>query len=167
MGIAEVLKDSIGKMGVKEVARRSGLSPSTISRVGSGQINPSLEVVEKISKATGFLLTLQPDTTSLKAPRLDSAKNILSRLRNELKTYGVKHVIIFGSVARGNDRVDSDIDVYLDFGDIKVGVAKLLKAEGRIFEVFGENKVDVTSQLNSPKGQRLKQKIDQEGIRVF
>lgn len=72
MGLLEVLHNSISKVGIKEVARRSGLSPSTVSRVRSGQINPSLEVVEKISAATGFLLKLEPDTQLLKSPRLKS-----------------------------------------------------------------------------------------------
>lgn len=44
-----------------EIARRTGLSPSTISRVNSGAISPSFEVVEKISKAVGLKIQILPD----------------------------------------------------------------------------------------------------------
>ncbi len=167
MGIGEALRSSIKKVGIKEVARRSNLSASTISRVSTAQINPSLEVVEKISNAIGYVLLLQPNIKQVSAPRLLFAEDILGRMRNELKKLGVRHVIIFGSVARGEDKNDSDIDIYLDFGDANINVTKMLKAEGRILESFEKNKVDIVSRLSSAKGQRLKQKIDQEGIRVF
>jgi len=151
---------------VKEVARRAGLSPSTVSRMNSGLLNPSFDVVEKIADATGFYLELNPESKVTQAPRLEFAKKILGRLRNELRSLGVRHVIIFGSVARGEDSASSDIDIYLEFAD-KTGVSKLLKAEGRVIEAFGETKVDVVGQLSTPKGQRLKLQIEKDGVRVF
>jgi predicted nucleotidyltransferase len=167
MGILNTIQHSIDKVGIKEVARRSGLSPSTVSRINSGKISPSFEVIEKISKAVGFQLELQQDNKKVDTPRLHFAKDILGRLRNELKTFGVKHVTIFGSTARGEDRADSDIDIYIEFVYTKPSAAKLLKAEGRILEAFGENKVDIVSDLNSPRGQRLKLQINKDGKRVF
>jgi predicted nucleotidyltransferase len=167
MHILERLKESISKVGIKEVARRSGLSPSTVSRVGSGIISPSFEVVEKISDATGFCLELHPESKITKAPRLAFAKNILGLLRNELRALGVRHAIIFGSVARGEDKSNSDVDIYLEYKDPKPKVAQLLKAEGRVIEAFGETKVDVLSRIDSVKGQRLKMQIDKDGICVF
>lgn len=151
---------------MKEVARRAGLSPSTVSRMNSGLLNPSFDVVEKIADATGFYLELNPESKVTQAPRLEFAKKILGRLRNELRSLGVRHVIIFGSVARGEDSASSDIDIYLEFAD-KTGVSKLLKAEGRVIEAFGETKVDVVGQLSTPKGQRLKLQIEKDGVRVF
>lgn len=167
MSVLNILQESIGKVGVKEVARRTGLSPSTISRIGSGQINPSIEVVERISSAVGFYLELHLNNQKAKAPRLNLAKDILGRLRNELKALGVKHVTIFGSTGRGDDKIDSDIDIYLEFIYTKPAIAKQLKAEGKIIEAFGENKVDIVSDLSSPRGQRLKLQIDKDGKRVF
>jgi predicted nucleotidyltransferase len=167
MGLLETLQISIGKIGIKEVARRTGLSASTISRVNSGQINPTLEVVEKISAATGLLIKLEPNNQLFKAPRLKPAENILGRLRNELKTYGVKHAVVFGSTARGEDQDNSDIDIYLDFGDEKIHASNLLGAEGLVLNAFGENKIDIVSRLNSPRGERLKKRIEEDGIYVF
>ena len=88
-------------------------------------------------------------------------------MRNELRALGVKHAFIYGSVARGDDKETSDIDIYLDFGLAKPKVNKLLKAEGRVIESFGEQKVDVVSDLSSIRGQKLRTQIDQDGIRVF
>jgi predicted nucleotidyltransferase len=167
MGVLAVLQQSIGKVGVKEVARRTGISASTVSRIGSGLINPSLQVVEKISSAVGYNLELYPENQNLAAPRLAFAKDILGRLRNELKNLGVKHVTIFGSVARKTDTANSDIDLFLDFGFNKPTTVKLLKAEGKIIEAFGQAKVDLVSDLTSAKGQKLKIEIDKDGIRVF
>jgi predicted nucleotidyltransferase len=167
MSVLSTIQQSISNVGVKEVARRTGLSASTVSRIGSGKINPSLDVVEKISDAIGFQLKLSYNTQKVRAPRLNFAKDILSRLRNELKSLGVKHMTIFGSAARGTDNFESDIDIYIEFSKPKLSVAKLLKAEGKIIEAFGENKVDIVSDLSSPNGQKLKLQIDKDGHLVF
>lgn len=165
--ILETIKDSIHKVGIKEVARRTNLAPSTISRIHSGLSMPSLEVVEKISMALGYNLQLQVQAEIATFPRLDFAKKNLMKLKTELKLLGVRHATIFGSVARGEDGTHSDIDIYLDFGLEKPKAFKLLKAEGRILETFGENKVDIISQLNADKNPRLAERIQKDGIRVF
>lgn len=162
----KVLTKSIKKVGIKEVARRSGLAPSTVSRIHSGLIVPSIEVVQKISIATGYQLELLPEPKVTKAPRLEFAKNILGRLRNELKSFGVKHAVVFGSVARGEDKLNSDIDIYLEFSE-KPSASKLLKAEGSVLEAFGETKIDIVSWLKSSKGNRLLTQIEKDGIYVF
>ena len=63
---------------------------------------------------------------------------ILSRLRvhlPELKELGVRHLSLFGSIARGDATSDSDIDVLVDFGaaptfdqymDVKIALEDLL-----------------------------------------
>jgi predicted nucleotidyltransferase len=165
--ILDLIKESINKVGIKEVARRTHLAPSTISRIRSGESIPSLDVAQKISEAVGYHLFLEPLTQRATAPRLTFAKQILMKLKNELKSLGVQHVTVFGSVARGQDGPDSDIDIYLVFGPDKPKAFKILKAEGRILESFGENKVDIISQLKTHKNPRLLERIEKDGIRVF
>ena len=41
--------------------------------------------------------------------------NRLSRHRPNLEVYGVKSLAIFGSVARGEEKADSDVDVLVEF----------------------------------------------------
>ena len=167
MSVLVKLKSSILEVGIKEIARRAGLSPSTVSRVNSGKIKPSLEVIEKMSAAAGLRLNLQADRDGSRAPKLIFAKRVLSEIKNELRRNGVLHAIVFGSVARGEDNSESDIDIFLDFGEIKPSAASLLTAEGKVFEAFGSHRIDVVSWLRSPRGKRLRQRIDKDGIRVF
>ncbi len=167
MRVLDSLKLSINKIGIKEVARRAGLSPSTVSRINSGLIRPSLDVAERISRAVGFHLQLLPDNEKVSAPRLAFAQDILGRLRKELISLGVRHAVIFGSVARREDKQESDIDIFLDFGKDRPPTTKLLKAEGKVIESFGNTKVDLVSQLDSSKGQKLKIQIEKDGVSVF
>ncbi len=164
--ILDMIKKSINKIGIKEIARRSGLSASTVSRVNSGAINPSFDVLDKIVAATGFTLSLHPVQPILIPPRLTAAKDILIRLRKELKQLGVSHVVIFGSVARGSDKSNSDIDIYLEFNK-KPSATNLLRSEGRIIEAFPNTKVDLISKLDTTKGQKLKTEINKDGVIVF
>lgn len=167
MSILKILQESISKVGIREVARRAELSASTVSRIRSGQIKPSLDVAERISEVLGFHLELHAQIPNAQAPRLEFVKQTLNNLKSELKSLGVQHVIVFGSVAREEDGPASDIDIYLNFDNGKPKAQKMLKAEGRILEVFGENKVDLVSQLDSVKNAKLKQRIEKDGIRVF
>lgn len=167
MSIEKDLQNTISNVGVKEIARRTGIAASTISRIKSGKINPTLAVVECISKAVGMTLLLQAEQKSSAAPRLSFAKETLSLIRNELRKLGVRHAIIFGSVARRQDTENSDIDVFLDFGGIRPKTSDMLRAEGRVIEAFHPLKVDVVSQVESVKGQGLKKAIEKEGKLVF
>lgn len=166
MQVIKELSQAIERIGIKEIARRAGLAPSTVSRVNSGAISPSLAVVEKISKAAGLELQIVSESRPSHAPRLTFAKDILGRLRKELKSMGVRHAFIFGSVARKEDKENSDIDIYLEFAE-KPRAANMLKAEGRVIEAFGETRVDVVSWLESEKGHRLMAEIEKDGVRVF
>lgn len=167
MAILEDIAESIRSIGVKEVARRAGVAPSTVSRIRSKKIQPSFEMIEKISRAIGKRLALTEDLNQLRPPRLISVKRILSEMKGSLRKYGVQHLVIFGSVARGDDTENSDVDIYLDFGDTIPSAVNLLKAEGSIIKTFGDQKVDMVSLLKSPRGKRLKQVIENEGVRVF
>src|SRR5258707_15871866 len=100
MTVLDQLKESVREVGIKEIARRAGLAASTVSRMNSGQIKPSLEVIEKISAAVGLRLSLQADRYGSASSKLIFAKRVLGEMKEELKGNGVRHAVIFGSVAR-------------------------------------------------------------------
>jgi len=53
-------------------------------------------------------------------PAFAEAIQILRRCRRELAAMGVRHAAIFGSIARGVEQADSDIDVLIDTDPAKV-----------------------------------------------
>jgi predicted nucleotidyltransferase len=59
--------------------------------------------------------------------------NALAKLCEE---EGVRRLRIFGSVARGEERADSDIDLIVDFGR-PAGFLTLVRLERLLSEVFG------------------------------
>jgi predicted nucleotidyltransferase len=66
---------------------------------------------------------------------LDEALRRLRASRADLEREGVRHVAIFGSFARGDDRPDSDIDILVSLDpDAKVG----LFGYGRIANAFDQ-----------------------------
>lgn len=168
MEVREALKRKIQAIGIKEIARRTGLAASTISRVSSGQIDPSLGSVEKIFAALGMKLLLeQADGVRPQSRRLRESLRILRRHQDELKTHGVKGLVIFGSVARGDDRPDSDLDLFVEYGPRGANAADMLRAEGLILELLPDTKVDFVTNVTTPRGRRIKEQIDLDGLRVF
>jgi predicted nucleotidyltransferase len=167
MDLVAELSDIIGKIGIKEIARRTGLAPSTISRVNSGKIIPSIAVVEKILNVSGFDLKIIPTSGGMPiASKLEFSMDLLMRLRKQLNRLGVQHAYIFGSVARGEDRSDSDVDVYLQFKQ-KPLAAQLLKSEGLVIQSFGKVKADVIGWIDEKKDNKLLLEIKKDGVRVF
>jgi predicted nucleotidyltransferase len=170
MGILETLRKSIDEIGIKEIARRSGLAASTVSRVNSGLLSPSLEVTEKISRAAGYEISIHPISPKVALeykPRLREVLRVLSHLRPELKKLGARHLVVFGSVARGEDREESDLDLFVDYGSEPPLARRILQVEGRIIDAFPGTKVDFVTNLSTPRGRRLKLEIEKDGRRVF
>jgi predicted nucleotidyltransferase len=51
------------------------------------------------------------------ARTLDAVRLRLAATEPELRRRGVRHLAVFGSVARGEDRVDSDVDLAVEIED--------------------------------------------------
>jgi len=61
---------------------------------------------------------------------------ILRQNRVEIKSYGVKNLALFGSVARGESRPGSDVDLLVEF-DRPVGLFGLIALQQRLEELLG------------------------------
>lgn len=63
---------------------------------------------------------------------LDTVRSQIAATEPELRRRGVRHLAVFGSVARGEDRADSDIDIAVEieegrsFSLIRMEEARLL-----------------------------------------
>ena len=64
---------------------------------------------------------------------------VLLQHRDELQSRGVRHAALFGSVARGEARADSDLDIMIELEpDAKIGVFEYVGIKQYIAELFSE-----------------------------
>jgi predicted nucleotidyltransferase len=78
-------------------------------------------------------------------PTLSGALATLSNHKAELRSAGVRHAAIFGSVARGEATTASDIDVLVELEPGRpISLFDLMGIELRLSDIFGR-KVDVVS----------------------
>lgn len=83
----------------------------------------------------------------------------------ELRVAGIRHVSLFGSVARGEARPDSDIDLAVELDQDKhIGLFGLVALERRLSELLGR-KVDLLPEPVQKK--RLQANIDKDRRRAF
>ena len=71
------------------------------------------------------------------AAALNEALKILRIHESELRLLGVSHAAVFGSVARGEDRVDSDIDVLVELDQARpIGIFEYARLKLYIDEIL-------------------------------
>ena len=94
----------------------------------------------------------------------------LARLRaheTDLRALGIERLSIFGSIARGEERADSDLDLAasMDYDRVRaLGPFGFFGIEERLADMFGV-KVDlVTEPTRRP---RLQARIDRDRVHVF
>ncbi|MGH7747905.1 MAG: nucleotidyltransferase family protein [Candidatus Dormibacteria bacterium] len=85
-----------------------------------------------------------PATAGQDVPSLRGTLAVLRAHEAELRTRGVRHVAIFGSVARADAIVSSDIDVLVELDPAHVSLFDLMGIELRLMDIFGR-RVDVVS----------------------
>ncbi|KQS09269.1 helix-turn-helix domain-containing protein [Curtobacterium sp. MCLR17_007] len=113
---AELIRDARLRAELTQVqlAHRAGVTQSVISTYENGRREPSLAALQRLLLAAGFLtvIDLEPvaDGPSLRE-RVRQHRDELVQLVDEL---GGANPRLFGSVARGEDGPDSDVDLMVD-----------------------------------------------------
>jgi predicted nucleotidyltransferase len=84
----------------------------------------------------------------------------------ELKAAGILRLRVFGSVARGDHGADSDLDIIVDFDEVKGGVSllELVRLENRLSDLLGAH-VDLV-QGKSLKA-RVRRNAEREAVVAF
>lgn len=79
-----------------------------------------------------------------------SITEIQEKLVPILRNYGVKRASVFGSVSRGEDRPDSDVDLLVDLGEQRMGMFEYMDFIEKLEEKLNR-KVDVVTERSLNK----------------
>jgi predicted nucleotidyltransferase len=82
----------------------------------------------------------------------------------ELKRLGVEHLYLFGSVARGEARDDSDVDLFFDHPKGSLGLYDLIDVKEAAARILGRKTDIMTRRSLHPA---LKQRIEASALLVF
>ncbi|MBF2002933.1 MAG: nucleotidyltransferase family protein [Synechococcales cyanobacterium M58_A2018_015] len=95
--------------------------------------------------------------------RKQEALTLLAKHQNTLKSFGVKSLILFGSMARDEARTDSDVDLLVEF-DRPVGLFTFVRLKRYLEEIL-ESSVD----LGTPDSLKpyLREPVFREAICAF
>ena len=129
-------------MSQSELARRAGVSQPVISAYERGRREPGLAMLARLVEATGHHLRVEV------VPQADAGRGLpdtpmgrrLRRHRRALTATagrrGASNLRVFGSVARGEDSEDSDVDLLVDLAR-DVGLVGLAGLERELADLLG------------------------------
>lgn len=146
-----------------ELAVRAGVTQSVISAYESGQRQPSIPALARLIEAADFELTLglrrQPGRLRrLSGPVGRRVRGHRRALIAAAAAHGVRNLRVFGSVARGEDRPDSDVDLLAELpaGLSLFGLGRL---EADLEAILG-NRVDLISAADLKPG--VRERVEQD-----
>lgn len=131
------------------LAARAGTSQPAVSRYESGASSPSVETLDRLLAAMGSRLELiaevSPRRLDVRTPRMAKLRLNRDRIRRAAHRHGASNVRVFGSVARGQDRPESDIDLLVDLDVRTRGLFPVAALRDELSEMLGE-RFDVVPQ---------------------
>jgi predicted nucleotidyltransferase/DNA-binding XRE family transcriptional regulator len=120
-----------------ELASRAGVTQSVVSAYEGGAREPALSTLQRLVQASGhgLDLTLRRRDDQVRGLPSTRAGRRLRRHRRALvaaaERHGARNLRVFGSVARGDDRPDSDVDLLVDLPE-GTGLFGLQALEGEL-----------------------------------
>ncbi len=151
-----------------EVVRRALVAQSVISAYESGRREPSVSMLERLVRATGHRLVLDLERSNDYPPGLPDTplgRRLRQRRRSILACaafHGAQNVRVFGSIARGEDRPDSDVDLLVDL-DKGTGLFALEALRRELSEILG---VSVDIALSDSLRPRVREEVEREAIPI-
>jgi predicted nucleotidyltransferase/DNA-binding XRE family transcriptional regulator len=130
-----------------ELARRAGVSQSVVSEYESGKRQPAVPTLARLVAATGHELTLglvRSDPSVRGLPDTPLARRLRQHrkaLLDAVVAAGGSNLRVFGSVARGEDSPDSDVDLLVDLPE-NTSLFAVLALEGTLERIL-KVKVDL------------------------
>jgi len=94
----------------------------------------------------------------------DQAMDILRRHRGELEHAGVRHLYLFGSVARNEAHAQSDVDLFFDYDKGQFGLFALLEVKELASTILGRKADIMTRDSVHPV---FRPRIEAEAAQIF
>ncbi|MFN8074574.1 MAG: helix-turn-helix domain-containing protein [Kineosporiaceae bacterium] len=148
MDVAPMIRTAREKAGLSQAALavRAGTSQPAVSRYESGVSSPSVATLERLLAAAGHRLILgaEPGGCGLdvRVGRLAKLRANRAAVRDIAYRHGASNVRVFGSVVRGEDGPDSDVDLLVDLDVHAVGLVPLAEIADEVSALLNE-RVDV------------------------
>jgi uncharacterized protein len=99
-----------------QLAARAGVTQSVVSAYEAGRRQPSLATLSSLIAATGYELDLQLRSVPRRLNVLTGSigtrvRQNRRRLLDRAAAHGIRNLVVFGSVARGEEGPGSDLDL--------------------------------------------------------
>ncbi|MBT2502592.1 XRE family transcriptional regulator [Curtobacterium sp. ISL-83] len=127
---AELIRDARVRAELTQVqlADRAGVTQSVISTYENGRREPSLAALQRLLLAAGFTTVVDLQPVEDPPPLRDRVDAVRSELRAIVARFGGRNPRLFGSVARGEDGPDSDVDLMVDLAP-GLGIFALMRIQ--------------------------------------
>ena len=115
-----LLRDARLRAGLSqaELGRRAGVTQSVVSAYESGARQPSVPMLARLVAATGLELDLRVSEPATIRPASGGLGQRIQARRVELQAvlagYGLRNPRLFGSISRGEEGPESDVDLLVD-----------------------------------------------------
>jgi len=130
-----------------ELARRAGTSQAMVARYETGIASPTVRTLRRLLRAADRDLELSSVASEAAIPPSPFAATLRehrAEITAAAERVGAHNVRVFGSVARGEDTADSDLDLLVDFPARERGLLPLLTLAEQVERLVGR-RVDVAA----------------------
>lgn len=130
-----------------DVARGAGKGEPAVRRLLSGRhANPTVKTLEAVAEHLGLRLVLEPQGPLRIAPTLEELRSKADAIEEIVISHGGRDVRIFGSVARGEARPDSDVDLLIEVSP-STGIFEIGAMEDELSRLL-KHSVDVITSVH-------------------
>lgn len=157
MNAARLIREARTAAGLTQaqLATLAGTSQPAVARYESGTASPSVRTLERLLRAAGQRVRLATEPTGVPAApaseRMRRLRAHRAQIERAVRRAGARNVRVFGSVARGQDRPDSDVDLLVDFDVRRHGAMPLIRLRRQLDELLEEHVDLVTADLLRPE----------------
>ena len=100
-------------MSARALASASDVSTSTVTRIERGEINPTVQMLDRLLAASGNRLAVSVHPTG-RRPSVAELRRHRRKIVDVVSSFGGSNIRVFGSVARGEATDASDVDLLID-----------------------------------------------------